>query len=431
MKKLFQDLKTDLKFKTAGSGRRLNEQRRDNPEVVSKEHPRSPKPPPEEAQLAAASAAMARHESMQGKGKFQSKNAIQEHVTKPLETHQEVNIIPECKSMSATEKESTVCNVLFKCPLTGEILRKEEKESHIKKSIELLSHTDPITASVMKIYTLNKDQAKVKVGVQTITKYLDNIIGSPNEERYRSIRFSNKVFQERIISLQGSLEFFDAVGFEKKMLPLPGQDVKDEFYVLSSEAVKSLNNLQMYRDSLLNGQPIRATLERQPRIFVPSLQASQFSLTDDFYNLTVEEIKQEHQQRKEKLERESLLRTKAMREREEKMIIKKYKYTVLRVRFPDGYLLQGTFFAQEWLSSLFEFVCQHLQKNWLPYDLLGPCGQKLEDKQVTFYDCGLVPSALLTFKWDPEVLADVEAAEGHKVERFLKQELVFSAETLN
>ncbi|PIO33625.1 hypothetical protein AB205_0044050, partial [Aquarana catesbeiana] len=79
------------------------------------------------------------------------------------------------------------------------------------------------------------------------------------------------------------------------MLPLPGQDVQDEFYVLSSEAVKSLNNLQRYRDSLLNGQPIRATLERQPRIFAPSLQATQFSITDDFYNLTVEEIKQEHQ----------------------------------------------------------------------------------------------------------------------------------------
>ncbi|XP_073450896.1 UBX domain-containing protein 6 isoform X1 [Aquarana catesbeiana] len=431
MKKLFQGVKTDMKFKAAGPGHRLNEQRRDNPEVVSKEQPRSPKPPPEEAQIAAASAAMTRLKSMQGKGQSQSKNANQIHVTKPLESHQEVNIIPECKNMFAPEKESTVCNILFRCPLTGEILRKEEKESHMRKSIELLSHTDPITASIMKIYTLNKDQAKVKLGIETITKYLDNIIASPNEEKYRTIRFSNKVFQERIKILEGSLEFFGAVGFEKMMLPLPGQDVQDEFYVLSSEAVKSLNNLQRYRDSLLNGQPIRATLERQPRIFAPSLQATQFSLTDDFYNLTVEEIKQEHQLRKGKLERESLLRTKAMREREEKIIIKKYKYTVLRVRFPDGYLLQGTFYAQEWLSSLFDFVCQHLQKNWLPYDLLGPCGQKLENKQVTFYDCDLVPSALLTFSWDPEVLADVEAAEGHKTESFLKQELVSSAETLH
>ncbi|XP_077331899.1 UBX domain-containing protein 6 isoform X2 [Lithobates pipiens] len=342
MKKLFQGVKTDMKFKAAGPGHRLNEQRRDNPEVASKEEPRSPKPPPEEAQIAAASAAMTRLKSTQGKGQSQSKNAIQKHVTKSLESHQEVNIIPECKSMSAPEKESTVCNILFRCPVTGEILRKEEKESHIRKSIELLSHTDPITASIMKMYTLDKDQAKVKVGVETITKYLDNIIASPNEEKYRTIRFSNKVFQEKIQILEGSLEFFEAVGFEKMMLPLPGQDVQEEFYVLSSEAVKSLNNLQRYRDSLLNGQPIRATLERQPRIFAPSLQAAQFSLTDDFYNLTVEEIKQEHQLRKGKLDRESLLRTKAMREREEKIIIKKYKYTVLRVRFPDGYLLQGS-----------------------------------------------------------------------------------------
>lgn len=86
-----------------------------------------------------------------------------------------------------------------------------------------------------------------------------------------------------------------AVGFEKKTLPLPEQDMQHEFYVLSNEAAENLNDLQSYRDSLLNGEPIKATLERQPRIFAPSLQATRFSLTDDFYNLTIDEIKQEQQ----------------------------------------------------------------------------------------------------------------------------------------
>ncbi|XP_018431476.1 PREDICTED: UBX domain-containing protein 6-like [Nanorana parkeri] len=82
-----------------------------------------------------------------------------------------MNIIPSCKNMSAPEKESTsMCNVLYRCPLTGEIVRKEEEKSHIRKAIEMLSHTDLISASIMKIYTLNKDQVKVKVGVETITK---------------------------------------------------------------------------------------------------------------------------------------------------------------------------------------------------------------------------------------------------------------------
>lgn len=73
--------------------------------------------------------------------------------------------------------------------------------------------------------------------------------------------------------------------------------MQDEFYILTSEAAKNMNDLERYRDSLLNGKPIQAILERQPRVFAPSLQATRFSLTDDFYNLTIGEIKQEHQQR--------------------------------------------------------------------------------------------------------------------------------------
>lgn len=36
-----------------------------------------------------------------------------------------------------------------------------------------------------------------------------------------------------------------------------------------------------------------------------------------------------------------MLRTRAMREKEEQREMRKYNYTLLRVRFPDGYILQG------------------------------------------------------------------------------------------
>lgn len=36
-----------------------------------------------------------------------------------------------------------------------------------------------------------------------------------------------------------------------------------------------------------------------------------------------------------------MLRTRAMREKEEQREMRKYNYTLLRVRLPDGYLLQG------------------------------------------------------------------------------------------
>ena len=40
------------------------------------------------------------------------------------------------------------------------------------------------------------------------------------------------------------------------------------------------------------------------------------------------------------MERNFQLRTKAMREKDELREIKKYKYSVIRVRFPDGVFLQ-------------------------------------------------------------------------------------------
>ncbi|XP_068089936.1 UBX domain-containing protein 6 isoform X2 [Hyperolius riggenbachi] len=297
--------------------------------------------PPNEAYIAAGAAAVARLETGHRKVKTQAKGTIQLQGAKQREGDREVNILSSCKNMDASGKEfTTVCNVLFKCPLTGKLLRKDEKDIHIRKAIEMMSYTNPVSASIMKIYTFNKDQEMVKLGVETVTKYLNNIIDNPNEEKYHTIKISNKVFQEKIKCLEGSLDFFEAVGFEKKTLPLPGQDIQDEFFVLSFKAEKKLDDLLRYRDLLTSGTAVRATLERQPRVFAPSLQAAKFDLPDDFYNLTVEEIKREQQLRKEKLERESVLRTKAMRQREEQREMKKYRYTVLRTRFPDGYILQ-------------------------------------------------------------------------------------------
>lgn len=47
--------------------------------------------------------------------------------------------------------------------------------------------------------------------------------------------------------------------------------------------------------------------------------------------------------RMETVERNAMLRTKAMRERDEQRERRKYNYTLLRVRFPDGTILQGLY----------------------------------------------------------------------------------------
>ncbi|XP_066430563.1 UBX domain-containing protein 6 isoform X1 [Eleutherodactylus coqui] len=427
MKRLFEGFKSDIKFRGAGRGRRLTDEARVPPDNTVKERPAPRKAPAGEAQIAAASAAIARLDSKQGKGKTPLKE-IADPLRKDVEPGEEVEAVPR-HEQSGAEKDS-IYNILFRCPLTGDLLRREEISAHIKESIEMLSTADPISASIMKIHTFNKDRDKVKLGVETMARYLKNLIGNPTEDKYQKIRLSNKIFQDKVMCLEGADEFFEAVGFEKKMLALEGQDQQEEFYVFDTDALDRLNDLQSHHDSLLSGEPLIATLDRQPQIFVPSPQAAKFDLPDDFFNLTIDEIRVEQKLRKEKLQQDSMLKTKAMREREDRQEAKRYKYTVLRIRFPDGYMLQGLFYAQERLSVLLDFIRQHLQNDWLPFELFAPCGRKLEDEQATFRESGLVPSALLTFHWNEAILADVEATEGYKTESVLKEDFLSLAVTL-
>lgn len=115
----------------------------------------------------------------------------------------------------------------------------------------------------------------------------------------------------------------------------------EEFYVLSEAALAQPQILEKHKEQLLCAEPVRATLARQQRVFRPSPLASQFDLPSDFFNLTAEEVKREQRLKSEAVERLSMLRTKAMREKEEQREMRKYTYTLLRVRLPDGCLLQG------------------------------------------------------------------------------------------
>uniref|UniRef100_A0A8C0PJB7 UBX domain-containing protein 6 n=1 Tax=Canis lupus familiaris TaxID=9615 RepID=A0A8C0PJB7_CANLF len=460
MKKFFQEIKADIKFKSAGPGQKLTgsvgeRAPKEKPNQTAVRQPRQG--PTNEAQMAAA-AALARLEQKQPKARGPtSQESIRNQVRKELRAEATVsgsteapgtNMVPEPREEGSAHL--AVPGVCFTCPLTGATLRKDQRDAHIKEAI--LSRevpytqscrtpeppsprhfsTDPVAASIMKIHTFNRDRDKVKLGVDTIAKYLDNICLHPEEEKYRKIKLQNKVFQERINCLEGTHEFFEAIGFQKALLPVPDQEGPEEFYVLSEAAVAEPQSLQRHKDQLLVAEPVRATLARQRRVFRPSPMASQFDLPGDFFNLTAEEIKREQRLRSEAVERLSVLRTKAMREREEQRELRKYTYTLLRVRLPDGCLLQGTFYARERVGALYAFVREALQSDWLPFDLLASGGQKLsEEDSLAFNECGLVPSALLTFSWDAAVLDDIRAAGAEPNSSILKPELLAAIEKLS
>lgn len=82
------------------------------------------------------------------------------------------------------------------------------------------------------------------------------------------------------------------------------------------------------------------------------------------------------------MENTSILKTKAMREREELRYIQRYKYALIRVRFPDGVYLQGTFNVYEKLEQVYEFVSSCLKDETSQFRLMSPIGIKLEDEDT-------------------------------------------------
>ncbi|KAM5239221.1 UBX domain-containing protein 6 [Ctenodactylus gundi] len=439
MKKFFQEIKADIKFKSAGPGQKLTDSVGEKTPKDKGQQPGLQQPrqgPTNEAQMAAA-AALARLEQKQPRTRGPtSQDSIRNQVRKELLAEATVSSSPEApgNNMVPTPKEDPVLvpGLSFTCPLTGATLRRDQRDSHIREAI--LSHfsTDPVAASIMKIHTFNRDRDKVKLGVDTIAKYLDNIHLHPEEEKYHRIKLQNRVFQERITCLEGTHEFLEAVGFQKMLLPIPDQESPEEFYVLGEAVRAQPQSLARHREQLLAAEPVRARLDRQRRVFQPSPLAAHFELPPDFFTLTAEELRREQRLRSDAVERLSVLRTKAMRDREEQRELRKYPYTLLRVRLPDGCLLQGTFYARERLPALYEFVRGALDSDWLPFELLASGGQKLvEDESVALNECGLVPSALLTFAWDAAVLEDLRAAGAEPDSSVLKPELLVAIEQLS
>lgn len=60
-----------------------------------------------------------------------------------------------------------------------------------------------------------EDDARVKRAFQTLLIYVGNIVKNPNEDKYKKIRVGNPLFQDRVGSMKGGIEFLELCGFEK------------------------------------------------------------------------------------------------------------------------------------------------------------------------------------------------------------------------
>uniref|UniRef100_A0A672PGZ2 UBX domain-containing protein 6 n=1 Tax=Sinocyclocheilus grahami TaxID=75366 RepID=A0A672PGZ2_SINGR len=414
MKKFFDDIKKDIKFKSAGPGKKLTDDRSSSKPQAPKVPHGAPRKTPTEGAEKAGAAALARIEQQHRPVLKTSQDAIRNQGK--LFDFSLMNLKVLANIVSHFVKDLScfsVSGVFFICPLTGKTLTKTEREMHIKEAILMRFSEDAIEASIMMIHTFNKDKEKVKAAVDVISKYVENICKNPTEEKYRKIKLSNKVFQEKVSGIEGSREYLQALGFESTTLPVDGEDRTEEFLVLPAQESEVLEQMKAHLERLQKGEPVRAKLDHQTQVFRPSQHATHFQLPPDFYNLTAEELKREQQLKSEIVERNTMLRTKAMREKDEQRERRKYNYVLLRVRLPDENILQGTFLAWERVAALYQFVRDSLENGWQPFELMAPGGQKLkDDEELALNECNLAPAAELTFSWDAAVQADIAAAGG-------------------
>ena len=322
-------------------------------------------------------------------------------------------------------------DIRFVCPMVGpEALPKQEMEAHIESYLLGQLAEEPVMAGALIIQTLNKAPSKVKVCVDVLCKYLDNIIDNPQEEKFQRIRASNKTFQEKVVSMRGSEEYLQAIGFTVKTVPGPDGE-EDAYFVLDAQHAADTAQMKSYKEILLLAEPIIPRLDRSVKVFHPSPKANQIDVPPEFYAISPDELKKEQQVRREAVEKLGMLRTKEMKERDRLRELRRYRFAIIRVRFPDGVILQGTFRATEPLSRVLEFVRESLDTDWIPFSLTSQTRQVLDQDSMTITELDLAPASIINFTYDPAVLREVASQSGSfKINNYLSPELLSQIESL-
>lgn len=413
----FKKRKAEVKFKQAGPGRRLNAE--DNVPCVRAppQRPQQQRGAPSEGAQRAAAAALARLEHQQAKAHPNwSVAAIKSQAKKELE---EQLAMEEAESTSRRKATPVVLEsgpqagdnaVVFGHPLLGPELRLpyEELRARIRQFLYEQMAEEPGLTSCLLIHTCNAPLSKVDAGVETLCKYLNNIADHPSEEKYRRIRLNNRIFQERVLPLEGALEFLQAAGFVRRH---DKECPAEEWLEFPPES--DIEQLHVVADALCCAKPLMPVLDRSIRVLLPHEAAQQLVLPDSFFNLSPDELLREQEARRREVELQTTLRTKAMRERDERREQMMYRYTLIRVRLPSGLLLQGTFSVHEPLAAVRELLLDSMEEASSDCTLTSPTGHELSDPKATLLELKLVPAAVLTASWGqskpPDLLPELKA----------------------
>lgn len=398
IKKFFANKKKDKQFKKAGPGHKLIEEQTSSSgtsSASSSSHPQPVAQPhrtqPSEQAARAGAAALAR---LGGNKEVDwSLAAIRAQARKELELEQQA-AAAKTKSVELAPKvedspsQLGVKGLLFRCPMLGpQALPRDELDKELKDFLfEQLQEEKGLSAALI-IVTCNKNEAAVRSCIDILNKYLTNILDNPGDEKYRKIKLSNRVFKEKVQPIIGAVEFLEAAGFSEKVL-----DDGEKYLCIADDA--DLELLPALKDALSSAEPLEIVLDRNPRVLLPSQNTGNFSVPDDFFNITADEIAKEQANRTRDAELMTQLRTKAMRERDAKREVRIYRYALVRIRLPNGLILQGTFEIIEKLADVYEFLKECLLES-CTNPVLKSGLETLTAQECTLDELKLFPAVVL------------------------------------
>lgn len=111
-----------------------------------------------------------------------------------------------------------------------------------------------------------------------------------------------------------------------------------------------------------------------------------------------------------------------------------YRYSLIRVRFPNDIFIQSIFKSTETLADLLSYIRELLHHEFLPIWLTTATGQKLTEESRTLAELHLVPAVVLNVVYDKAMLNDIMASAGsshqQQSSRLLRDEVMAQLEEL-
>ena len=269
---------------------------------------------------------------------------------------------------------------------------------------------------IASIYELEKvlacliSSSKAEDALPTLGKLIGNVAKDPGNAKFRRLRLGNPKIKA-VVAAPGAADLLALVGFVPEQGSFGGY-FNERWLVLpeGDDGSRAHDAASLIWSVLLpqGGAPAPAAAAKDPldrfwQVFLPSEGVMRIELPDSFFQRSPLEIKLEYQKRKADSATNGKLLTKAMREKYAKKT-PVYRSCVLRVRVPAGHYVQSVFTPQEKLRDAYRFVAAAMQTAPTAFDLFAhPSRTPLPDSEgEALRDAGLVPAAILNFKWKGE-----------------------------